>query len=224
MAISGSGACWIGAGNAVADDLLTREEAREIAEWDGFDEVWDRRERSGFWMEPEPEEPATEQPEKGERVEGWSLPLFARLKGGGDQNAPVLAVDAPMDNAKAFAERCCYRDGKPTAWFWHDGSKEGTTLWRWNGRIYVEVSDGELRAEVGAFLDGSMKWEVQNKIPGLVRFQPKPQHTEADLRPEARAGVEGQRRAADVALDGRTGWRTNGVSQRDRRSAQRRGG
>jgi putative DNA primase/helicase len=168
----------IEAGDRAGAEVLMADVVAELTGTPDVGKVewWFRQEIGRAWpkeAEPEPVE------EEQASVEGWSLPLFASLEQDRDANPPMLSPDAPMDNAKAFTQRRCYRGKAPVAWFWNDGTKEETTFWRWNGRVYAKVSEGELRAEVGEFLDRAMRWAVVDKKAVPTRFQPKPTHSEA---------------------------------------------
>lgn len=84
---------------------------------------------------------------------------------------PLLWLDpqAPLDNAKGFARRCCYRDGAPEVWFWKD------QFWRWNGQYYAPFGKEEIRGQVYVFLDSAYRKNPDNT---LIRFRPKKQHVE----------------------------------------------
>ena len=60
-----------------------------------------------------------------------------------------LDPQAPRDNASAFAQRFCYRDGSPEVWFWQG------QFWRWNGQCYTPFSEDEIRGQVYRFLDSA---------------------------------------------------------------------
>jgi putative DNA primase/helicase len=91
---------------------------------------------------------------------GWGKPKEAE---------PPLLLDpqAPLDNAREFARRCCYRDGISEVWFWGDG------FWRWNGQYYAPYDKEQLRGQVYSFLDGALRKNTENS-----RFRPKRSHVE----------------------------------------------
>ena len=97
-----------------------------------------------------------------------------------DAEPPELSPQASYDNAREFARRCCWKAGSLAVLCW------GDKFWEWNGQIYVEVPDKELKARIYEFLDGSVKAEGSDRH--RVRFRPKPSHVH-DLLDGLRAGL-----------------------------------
>jgi putative DNA primase/helicase len=98
-------------------------------------------------------------------------PEAPKAKAPPDPDHGFLWLDphAPLDNARKFAQRCCYRDGDPEVWFWQD------QFWRWNGQHYAPYSKEEIRGQVYTFLDGAYRKNVENTA---IRFRPGKHHVE----------------------------------------------
>jgi putative DNA primase/helicase len=120
-----------------------------------------------------------------------------------DGRPPQLSYGAPYDNARAYARRHCWQDGSLAMFYW------GDKFWEWDGRIYEEVTDADLKARVYPFLDGSVRLEITKEEQKLVRFRPKPTHVK-DLIDGLKAGLALPAWAAPpMHLD--TGLRAGGV-------------
>lgn len=116
------------------------------------------------WKAEEEAEPQPE-PQAGRPI----TVSFSRDEPIEDPEPALLSADASFDNARAFAARRCWKAGSLGVYFWRG------KFWEWNGRVYREVPEADLRARVYDFLDGSRKREkVGDGLSG--RFRPTQGH------------------------------------------------
>jgi putative DNA primase/helicase len=85
---------------------------------------------------------------------------------------PIIDPAAPLDNARAFAQRELHRDGTSAVWF-----SEGK-FWRWNGQCYAPMGDTEMRGQVYGFLDTAQVCDVPKRT---AKFTPSKHHVDTLL-------------------------------------------
>jgi putative DNA primase/helicase len=115
-------------------------------------------------------EPREEPAEEPERVGEWELPPFFKageIAGGADV---ILSPKGPYDNAREFAARQCWREGWLATYFWHEA------FWRWDGQVYRQLAESDLRKEIYEFLDRAWKEESRDGNAVRVRFRPLPKN------------------------------------------------
>jgi putative DNA primase/helicase len=120
------------------------------------------------------------------RITPASTPVtaaFSRDEPIDDPEPAVLSLTASYDNARAFAQRRCWKAGSLGVYAWRE------KFWEWNGRVYQEVPEADLRATIYDFLDKSarsVKIEGGGFQPG--RFRPQGKHAN-ELLGALRAGL-----------------------------------
>ena len=125
--------------------------------------------------EEEPEAEGEEEEAKAARLPVARFSLDAPIK---DEEPAMLSPAGSYDNAREYAKRHCWREGSLAVYYWAE------KFWRWNGRAYEAVGEGELKAAVYSFLDDSVKISDGSRS----RFRPKPRHV-SELLDGLRAGL-----------------------------------
>ena len=133
--------------------------------------------------EEEAEPEAEAEPEPAEEGRAPRVP-FAKDKPVFDEEPAQLSAAAPYDNARAFAGRRCWRAGSLVVYGWRG------KFWEWNGRVYQEMAEADVKGSVYEFLDASVKREFdkKNNSVQLVRFRPTPKNVN-DLLDGLRSGL-----------------------------------
>ena len=118
--------------------------------------------------EPEQEEAEAE-------TAAWAIQVeFSANKPINDDEPALLTADASYDHARVFAQRKCWKLGMLGVYYWRGG------FWEWDGRVYKQLPELDLRAKVYGFLDVSRK-RSKGLEDGTTRFRPKPKDTNALL-------------------------------------------